>query len=85
MVGLSLDKLELEMSLLFGVQQHSVLGHLGYDRGHLDDLVTLLERDLERVQRQGWASDNEEAEVGVRCSCVRTQDACSEGVSSCAR
>lgn len=42
MVGLSLDKLELEMSLLFGVQQHSVLGHLGYDRKHLDDLVALL-------------------------------------------
>ena len=42
MVGLSLDRLELEMSLLFGVQQHAVLGHLGYDRGHLDDLVALL-------------------------------------------
>ena len=42
MVGLSLDRLELEMSLLFGVQQHAVLGHLGYDRKHLDDLVALL-------------------------------------------
>lgn len=42
MVGLSLDRLDLEMSLLFGVQQHAVLGHLGYDRQHLDDLVTLL-------------------------------------------
>lgn len=26
-----------------------------------------LERDLERIQRQGWATDNEEAELGVRC------------------
>ena len=42
MVGLSLEKLELEMSLLFGIQQHAVLGHLGYDRKHLDDLVALL-------------------------------------------
>ena len=42
MVGLSLDRLDLEMSLLFGVQQHAVLGHLGYTRKHLDDLVTLL-------------------------------------------
>jgi threonine dehydrogenase-like Zn-dependent dehydrogenase len=42
MVGLSLDKLELEPSLLFGVLKHSVLGHLGYERRHLDELVRLL-------------------------------------------
>src|SRR6187431_121568 len=29
--------------------------------------VQLLERDLEKIQRQGWATDNEEAEIGVRC------------------
>lgn len=42
MVGLSLESLQLEPSLLFGVLKHSVLGHLGYDRRHLDDLVKLL-------------------------------------------
>ena len=42
MVGLSLESLQLEPSLLFGIQKHSVLGHLGYDRRHLDDLVRLL-------------------------------------------
>ena len=42
MVGLSLESLQLEPSLLFGILKHSVLGHLGYDRRHLDDLVKLL-------------------------------------------
>ena len=42
MVGLSLEPLELESSLLFGVQSHSVLGHLGYQKTHLDELVRLL-------------------------------------------
>ncbi len=42
MVGLSLEHVQLERSLLFGVMKHSVLGHLGYQRRHLDDLVKLL-------------------------------------------
>ena len=42
MVGLSLEPLTLEPSLLFGVQSHSVLGHLGYQKKHLDELVRLL-------------------------------------------
>ncbi len=33
-----------------------------------------LERELERVQRQGWATDNEEAEVGVRCVAAAIRD-----------
>jgi DNA-binding IclR family transcriptional regulator len=27
----------------------------------------MLERELERIKRQGWATDSEEAELGVRC------------------
>jgi DNA-binding IclR family transcriptional regulator len=36
--------------------------------------VTLLERDLERIQRQGWATDDEEAELGVRCVAAAIRD-----------
>ena len=36
--------------------------------------VALLERELERIQRQGWASDNEEAELGVRCVAAGIRD-----------
>ena len=36
--------------------------------------AALLERDLERIQRQGWATDNEEAELGVRCVAAGVRD-----------
>jgi DNA-binding IclR family transcriptional regulator len=36
--------------------------------------IPLLERDLERIQRQGWATDNEEAEIGVRCVAAGIRD-----------
>ena len=36
--------------------------------------ITLLERDLERIQQQGWAIDNEEAEMGVRCVAAGIRD-----------
>ena len=42
MVGLSMDPIVLERSVLFGTQGHSVLGHLGYQKRHLDELVQLL-------------------------------------------
>ncbi len=36
--------------------------------------VAQLERDLERVQRQGYATDSEEAEIGVRCVAAGIRD-----------
>jgi DNA-binding IclR family transcriptional regulator len=36
--------------------------------------LPLLERDLERTQRQGWAIDNEETEIGVRCVAAAIRD-----------
>lgn len=42
MAGLSMDPIELGPSLLFGTRRTAVLGHLGYQKHHLDDLVRLL-------------------------------------------
>ena len=36
--------------------------------------VPLLERELERIQRLGWAADDEEAELGVRCVAAGIRD-----------
>jgi len=36
--------------------------------------VAQLERELERIQQQGWATDNEEAELGVRCVAAGVRD-----------
>ena len=55
MVGLSLEPLELGPGILLGVQSQSVLGHLGYQKRHLDDLVTLLARG--RLDLSGSISD----------------------------
>jgi DNA-binding IclR family transcriptional regulator len=48
-------------------------GLAGHTRNTLTNLQ-LLERDLERTQRQGWATDNEEAEIGVRCVAAGVRD-----------
>lgn len=43
MVGLSLDPVELAgPGVFFGVQSQSLLGHLGYKKRHLDELVRLV-------------------------------------------
>jgi 2-desacetyl-2-hydroxyethyl bacteriochlorophyllide A dehydrogenase len=42
MVGLSPEPVGLGMGALFGVLNHSLLGHLGYRKPHLDDLVRLV-------------------------------------------
>src|SRR6266850_1519938 len=44
---------------------------------HTKNTITslpLLEKDLERTQRQGWATDSEEAEIGVRCVAAGIRD-----------
>ncbi len=42
MVGLSMDPVELGPGLFFGLQSQSLLGHLGYSKRHLDELVALV-------------------------------------------
>ena len=42
MVGLSLEPIELGPGVFFGLMSHSLLGHLGYSKHHLDELVDLV-------------------------------------------
>jgi threonine dehydrogenase-like Zn-dependent dehydrogenase len=44
MVGLSMDPLELGPGILFGARSISLLGHLGYRKPHLDELLSLVSR-----------------------------------------
>ncbi len=55
MVGLGLDPIELGPGVFFGVQSQSLLGHLGYKKRHLDELVRLVE--LGRLDVSGSVSD----------------------------
>ncbi|HVM28806.1 MAG TPA: zinc-binding dehydrogenase [Mycobacteriales bacterium] len=42
MVGLSLDDVRIGPGLFFGLLSQSLLGHLGYEKRHLDELVQLV-------------------------------------------
>jgi len=42
MVGLSMEPIDLGPGALFGVSSQSLLGHLGYEKRHLDQLVDLV-------------------------------------------
>ena len=42
MVGLSLDDVQLGPGVFFGILSQSLLGHLGYEKKHLDELVDLV-------------------------------------------
>jgi threonine dehydrogenase-like Zn-dependent dehydrogenase len=42
MVGLSHDQIRLGPGAIFGLRSQSLLGHLGYRKEHLDQLVTLV-------------------------------------------
>jgi threonine dehydrogenase-like Zn-dependent dehydrogenase len=42
MVGLSLDDVHLGPGVFFGILSQSLLGHLGYQKRHLDELVQLV-------------------------------------------
>jgi 2-desacetyl-2-hydroxyethyl bacteriochlorophyllide A dehydrogenase len=55
MVGLSPEPVALGMGLLFGVLNHSLLGHLGYRKPHLDELVRLVSTG--RLDVSGSVSD----------------------------
>lgn len=43
-VGMSAEPMSLGPNVLFNVMSHAVLGHLGYERAHLETLVQLLSR-----------------------------------------
>jgi D-arabinose 1-dehydrogenase-like Zn-dependent alcohol dehydrogenase len=41
-IGLSNEPISLGPNALFGVTSHSLLGHLGYDKSHLDQLISFV-------------------------------------------
>ena len=55
MVGLSMEPISLGPGLVFGVQQHALLGHLGYSKAHLEELVRLVAAG--RLDLSGSISD----------------------------
>ncbi len=66
MVGLSMEPITLGPQLVMGVQSQALLGHLGYSKSDLDDLVKLAE--TRRLDLAGSVSDViplEEVATGV--------------------
>jgi D-arabinose 1-dehydrogenase-like Zn-dependent alcohol dehydrogenase len=55
MVGLSFEPLQLGPGVVLGIQSQSVLGHLGYQKRHLDELVDLVASG--RLDVSGSVSD----------------------------
>jgi 2-desacetyl-2-hydroxyethyl bacteriochlorophyllide A dehydrogenase len=55
MVGLSMDPMQLGPGVVLGVMSQSLLGHLGYEKRHLDELVRLVEQG--RLDVSGSISD----------------------------
>jgi D-arabinose 1-dehydrogenase-like Zn-dependent alcohol dehydrogenase len=68
MIGLSLDPIELGVGAFFGIQSQSLLGHLGYTKADLDDVVALAATgrlDLSRSVSQVIALEDVVAGVDV--------------------
>jgi len=42
MIGVSMEPIALGPAVMFGMAGHSLLGHLGYRKRHLDELITLV-------------------------------------------
>lgn len=67
MIGLSQDPIQLGPGVLFGLASQSLLGHLGYAKRHLDELVELVSHG--RLDVTGSISDTmplEDVGRGVR-------------------
>lgn len=66
MVGLSTEPLHLGPGILLGVQSQSILGHLGYHRRHLEELLGLVaSRRLDLSESISEVIPLEEVEKGV--------------------
>lgn len=54
-IGLSAEPISLGPNAVFGVSSHSLLGHLGYDKAHLDQLISFVAGG--RLDASGSISD----------------------------
>ena len=75
MIGLSREPLELGPGVLLGLGRHAVLGHLGYRREHLDDLVRLVQHGrLDLTASVSEVIPLEEIHRGVRTLATKEGD-----------